>query len=323
MSRIRTVKPDFFIHEGLQDLEVAHPGLYPMFVFQGLWLQCDSNGIFPWRPRQLKLYILPFIPFDMATALDILEKAKYLSRYQSDGKEYGIIPTFKLHQRLSGKEATEGEKYPLPCEATVKQNENTLESQENQDGSNGEAMGKQQGSTWEIPVNQEGSNGEIPNVQEREREREREMNKSVLTDAEARAHEYSENPECNPEPKKQQPKAKPDCPVNQIVDLYHEKCPMLPKVQSWNGTGKKSMVQRWKEDRARQSLEWWEQYFFRVACSDFLTGRVKDFSANLNWLVGTQNMEKIINGAYDNRASVIPDRLKNNIQAGLEFLHGG
>ena len=158
MSRIRTIKPEFYRHEGLQDLEIKNPGAYPMLVFQGLWSQCDRNGVFQWRPRQLKLDILPFLPFDMATTLLILEESNYLIRYFVDKNEYGYIPTFCIHQRLSGKEASkEGEKFPLP-EATVKQQ-----------GSDREATGKTCEATGKI--------SEIPNVQEREREREREREK--------------------------------------------------------------------------------------------------------------------------------------------------
>ena len=139
MARIRSVKPDFFRHEVLQDLEIANPGSYPMMVFAGLWGHCDSKGRFEWRPRQLKLDILPFLPFDMAGTLEILERAGMVKRYSVDGKEYGEVPTFEKHQRLSGKEATEGEKHPDPIR---------------------EAMGKQRGSGREIPESQEGKGRE-------------------------------------------------------------------------------------------------------------------------------------------------------------------
>lgn len=139
MARIRTIKPDFFRHEGLQDLEIANPGMYPMMVFEGLWGHCDSKGRFEWRPRQLKLDILPFLPFDMAETLLILEQSGMVNHYIVDGKEYGEISTFEKHQRLSGKELTEGEKFP-PC--------------------NSEAMVKQQGSVREIPESQEGKGRE-------------------------------------------------------------------------------------------------------------------------------------------------------------------
>jgi hypothetical protein len=135
MARIRTIKPDFFRHELLQDLEIANPGKYPMMVFQGLWGHCDSKGRFEWRPRQLKLDILPFIPFDMAETLAILAAANMVKRYVVDGKMYGEIPTFEKHQRLSGKELTDGEKHPEPIgETTVKQPGSVGEILESQEG---------------------------------------------------------------------------------------------------------------------------------------------------------------------------------------------
>ena len=146
MARIRTVKPDFFRHEALQDLEIANPGAYPMMVFEGLWGHCDNKGRFEWKPRMLKLDILPFLPFDMATTLGILELAGMVRRYTVDGKEYGEVPTFEKHQRLSGKELTEGEKYPEPqekvCEATGKQSGSVGEIPESQEGKGKEEEGK-------------------------------------------------------------------------------------------------------------------------------------------------------------------------------------
>lgn len=125
MARIRTIKPDFFRHEGLQDLEIANPGLYPMMVFAGLWGHCDKAGRFVWNARMLKLDILPFLPFDMDRVLLVLEQAGFICKYEADGKEYGEIPSFSEHQRINGKEAQEPEKHPC--------------NPENYSGSNGEA----------------------------------------------------------------------------------------------------------------------------------------------------------------------------------------
>ena len=130
MARIRNIKPDYFRHEALQDLEAAHPGAYIMLTYIALWCQCDANGIFPWRPRTLKLDILPFIPYDLAATLQILLNHQYIKTYTAhDGNTYGHIPTFKTHQRITGKEATEGEKYPKP--------------NQNKPGNNRETTGKQ------------------------------------------------------------------------------------------------------------------------------------------------------------------------------------
>jgi hypothetical protein len=118
MARIRTIKPEFFRHEGLQDLEISHPGQYPMLVFAGLWSLCDKAGRFEWKPRQIKLDVLPFLPFDMEETLSLLESSGFIEHYEVDGKLYGYIPSFKDHQRITGKEATSPEKYPAPCETT-------------------------------------------------------------------------------------------------------------------------------------------------------------------------------------------------------------
>lgn len=118
MARIRTIKPDFFRHEGLQDLEAANPGKYPMLVFAGLWGHCDKAGRFEWRPRMLKLDILPFLNFDMTDTLDLLVASGFIRRYSAGGGEYGVIPSFGEHQRINGKESQEPEKYPEPPETS-------------------------------------------------------------------------------------------------------------------------------------------------------------------------------------------------------------
>lgn len=152
MARIRTIKPDFFRHEKLQDLEIANPGMYPMMVFEGLWGHCDSKGRFEWKPRTLKLDILPFLPFDMAETLAILENAGMLHRYSVDGKEYGLIDTFEKHQRLSGKELTEGEKFPAPMiETTVKQQGSVREIPESQEGKGREEEKEGKGKEFNAP----------------------------------------------------------------------------------------------------------------------------------------------------------------------------
>lgn len=150
MARIRTVKPEFFRHESLQDLEAANPGKYVMLIYAGLWGHCDSKGRFEWRPRQLKLDILPFLTFSMDESLTLIERAGLINRYCVDGKTYGEIPTFEKHQRITGKEASEGEKFPA----------NT-----------GETIGKQSGNNRDIPESQEGNGREEEGKRKEEKER--------------------------------------------------------------------------------------------------------------------------------------------------------
>jgi hypothetical protein len=138
VARIRTVKPNFFRHEGLQDLAKRVGDAIVMLVYEGLWTQADSEGRFEWKPRQLKLDILPFLDFDMDAMLAALAGDGFIRAYEVSGKKYGEIPSFSEHQRITGKEKESGEKFPVNPE-------------------------KQPGSTWEAP-------GYIPGAQEGERE---------------------------------------------------------------------------------------------------------------------------------------------------------
>jgi len=153
MARIRTIKPEFFRHEGLQDLEINHAKEYPMLVFAGLWTLSDKEGRFEWRPRQIKLDVLPFLKFDMEQTLKLLADNGFIEQYEVDGKYYGLIPSFSEHQRITGKEAQSPERYPTPPE-------------------------KQKGNTGETPEQQ-------PRSQEKEKEKEKEKeNKTALSEFE-------------------------------------------------------------------------------------------------------------------------------------------
>lgn len=140
--RIRSIKPDFFIDEDLQDTEMAHPGKYVMLTFAGLWGNCDKQGVFEWRPRSLNLHILPFLDFDLAETLEILREGDFIIQFEAGGKVYGFIPTFGKHQRITGKESTEPPRYPDPPKG--KQPGSFKEKVE-------ESQGKQPGSTSETP----------------------------------------------------------------------------------------------------------------------------------------------------------------------------
>lgn len=104
MGRIRTVKPELLIHEGLQDLE-RQLKLPAILVFIGLFTQADREGRFRWKPRVLKLAILPFMPFDMDVAMNGLHYGGYIRKYEQDGELYGDIPTFSEHQKVNAHEA--------------------------------------------------------------------------------------------------------------------------------------------------------------------------------------------------------------------------
>jgi hypothetical protein len=130
-----------------------------MLVFVGLFTVCDKGGRFEFKPRTLKLDILPFLDFDMENTLDLLESAGFIISYEVDGKRYGLIPSFSKHQRITGKEADSPNRYPDPVEPIGPR-------------STHETLEKQRGNSGETPV-------KYPGAQEKEKEKEREGNKNT------------------------------------------------------------------------------------------------------------------------------------------------
>src|ERR1700736_353694 len=103
MGRIRTIKPEFFMHDGLYDLEVGS-GLPLRLAFAGLWTCADRDGLFEWRPRMLKPQILPHDELDFSVVLSCLEDGGFIVSYEVDGKKYGYIPSWNKHQSINNRE---------------------------------------------------------------------------------------------------------------------------------------------------------------------------------------------------------------------------
>lgn len=104
MSRIRTIKPEFFRHEDLFDAELQEE-LPLRLAFISLWTIADREGRFKWRPRSLKSDCLPFDEIDFSRVLDALMSRGFIVKYEVDGEPYGCIPTFTTHQVVNNREA--------------------------------------------------------------------------------------------------------------------------------------------------------------------------------------------------------------------------
>lgn len=114
MPRIRSIKPEFFSHEELFDLE-AECGFPVRLAFAGLWTVADREGRFKWRPRSLKKDILPYDNVDFERVLEALAGAGFIKKYASDDEFFGFIPSFTEHQHVNAREPQS--KLPDPSDA--------------------------------------------------------------------------------------------------------------------------------------------------------------------------------------------------------------
>lgn len=97
------MKPDLFKHDELFEAE-HETGLPLRIAFVGLFTVCDREGRFAWRPRRLKIEILPYDDIDFTRVLDALKTRGFLVHYENSGVEYGCIPSFTSHQMINNKE---------------------------------------------------------------------------------------------------------------------------------------------------------------------------------------------------------------------------
>lgn len=92
-------------------------------------------------------------------------------------------------------------------------------------------------------------------------------------------------------------------PYTAIVDGFNSTCLDLSKVISITAERQKAMDARWKEDKERQSVEWFIELFKTVHGSDFLCGRsdAGTWQATYDWIFKKANMIKIQEGQYKNK----------------------
>lgn len=116
VARIRTIKPGFFRHEDLFEAEKSS-GFPLRLVFAGLWTVADREGRFEWKPRAIKLDVLPYDDIDFTAALEALATHGFIVKYTAGGRTFAHIPSWGKHQQVNVREAKS--EIPSPDEASA------------------------------------------------------------------------------------------------------------------------------------------------------------------------------------------------------------
>jgi len=92
---------------------------------------------------------------------------------------------------------------------------------------------------------------------------------------------------------------------DKIIEMFNTICVSLPKVELLTDIRKKHI-----KTRASELKKWgdWEKFFQRIENSDFLSGRGADWKATFDWIIKQANFVKIMEGNYDNKQVVIPQK---------------
>lgn len=102
--RSRTIHPEFFTDADLYEAEQAH-GLPLRMAFAGLWCAADRERRFEWKPKELKLTILPFDDVDFGLVIEALRTAGFIAKYEVAGKSYGLVHNLLEWQHIHKDEA--------------------------------------------------------------------------------------------------------------------------------------------------------------------------------------------------------------------------
>lgn len=269
--RSRNIKPSFFMNDDL-----AAGGPCVMLLFAGLWCIADKEGRLKDKPARIQAQVFPFFKPELTESpllnngeltvssrsindlLFFLEQNGFIERYEVGGEGYIQITNFHVHQRPHHTETPS--KIPAKPEGYK--------------------------SNRELTVNSPLEDGEY-------------LPDSLIPDS--LIHKEKTPLSCSGKPKKVRAAKLQDkpCPHKEIIDLYHEVLPELPKIRTWPEHRKKALKTRWNEDSSRQSLDWWRGFFLeKVKPSDFLCGRVNEWTASLDWIILPRNFAKVLDGFY-------------------------
>lgn len=98
-------------------------------------------------------------------------------------------------------------------------------------------------------------------------------------------------------------------PFQEIVNLYHEHLPMLPRVANVSEPRKRAMRARWSEkvnvpngkevvEMKCNDLDFWARYFKRAATQPFLTGEKTDWAADFDFLLKKNKFIAVLEQRY-------------------------
>lgn len=110
MARARNLKPGFFKNEELGELDPIE-----RLFFAGLWCLADCKGRLEYRPKRLKIEILPYDDdADIERIVINLDKSGFIRKYSVQGEHYIEVINFAKHQNPHKNERDKGSEIPDP-----------------------------------------------------------------------------------------------------------------------------------------------------------------------------------------------------------------
>ena len=94
MARIRSIHPGQWT-----DAEFLQNSSFARLLALALRNEADDQGVFEWKPTELKLRCLPSDDVDINALLTELVNTRQIMQYVAGGKRFGLIRNFAVYQR--------------------------------------------------------------------------------------------------------------------------------------------------------------------------------------------------------------------------------
>lgn len=120
MARARNIKPSFFTNDELSELEPL-----ARILFIGMWTIADFKGCFEYKPKRLKVQILPYDDCNIEQLVSALEKSGFISIYSVQSQRYIKVVNFSKHQNPHKNEREGGSAIPDISLSDEKKHENS------------------------------------------------------------------------------------------------------------------------------------------------------------------------------------------------------
>lgn len=271
--RSRILHPKFF-----QNQELAEMGPWGRILFTGLWCMADRAGRLKDCPQLMKALIFPYDEISVAEINNLLEKmdGNLINRYSLNGAGRFIeLPKFSKYQHIHPHEA----KSEIPANTLIQRcDDNVITMSGNVITMSGTSTSTST-STSNPPI--------VPLTGDAEQEKIRLEKIEAKEKAEAMKKKFAE----------------------EIVSLWNQIVfAKWGHYQAYGATKERMRMihARMVEDKQREELSWWENYFRRIANSEIMEKAY--FSdkrwGDLTWCLYPGNMTKILEGRYDNGSSV-------------------
>lgn len=142
MARARNIKPSFFNNDELAELDPL-----ARLLFIGMWTIADFKGCFEYKPKRVKVQLLPYDDCDIEQLAINLDKSGFISIYSVHDQLYVKVLNFDKHQNPHKNEKDKGSDIPDISEADFfycknLSNNNGLQNIENNLDKNGTAHDK-------------------------------------------------------------------------------------------------------------------------------------------------------------------------------------